>query len=154
MKVNNHSYKRKKNNHKHKNKVKKPKIYYADTNILVNMTYTVIDKRYAICTAVAKKGIESCFNLKDFPNDLGFHPHIELLNTIDELTHNTYIYRLDVDFDNVLDTIDDEDFETPIMIDDIIIIKINEYMFSLGSAEIYDYNNDEDIGYLNEPFDD
>lgn len=154
MKVNNHKYVRKKNNHKHKNKVKKPKIFYANTNLLVYMTYVVIDKRYAICTAVAKKGIESCFNIKDFPNNLGYHPHIELLNTINEINHNTYIYRLDVDFDNVLDTIDDEDFETSTSINDDVIEKINEYMFSLGSAEIYDYNNDEDISYLNEPFDD
>ena len=152
MKVNNHNYRRKKNNHKHKNNVKKPKIFYANTNLLAYMTYIVIDKRYAICTAVAKKGIESCFNIKDFPNNLGYHPHIELLNTINEITHNTYIYRLDVDFDNVLDTIDDEDFETPTMIDDTIIEKINEYMFSLGNAEIYDYNNGEDIDYLNEPW--
>lgn len=144
----------KKKSHKYRSKIKKPKIYYADTNILVHTNYVVIDKKYALCTSIAHKGIESCLssytNKFDFPNDLGYHPHIELINELNEPECNIYIYKITFDFENNEDIVADEDYETDFGINDDVICVINERLFTIGEDEIYP--NEDDLSFMNEQF--
>lgn len=141
---------------------KKPKIFYIDDNKLINICYTVINKTSAICISTISCYIDDCVTVnttfKDFPNDLGFYPNVELLNVINEPKYNVFIYKLDVDFYNDVNTIDVDDVELNASIKDVypninddIILKINQYLFNIrnadssySEADYEDYDEEED----------
>lgn len=139
--------------HKHKSNIKKPKIFYMNTNKLVQTSYTVIkNQNIAICTTIVDKFIDTELGvnkLKNFPTNLGYYPQVTVLNIINESTFTMWIYRIDIEFDNNYATVDDctDEKSNPTKITNDIIININNYLFTLNEP-IFD--DKEGLDYLYE----
>lgn len=121
---------------------------YFNSNDLMSTHYVVIDRNVAICTTIVKKDVYSYIELenkiKDFPNNLGYYPQIELLYELNEINYNVYGYRVFVEFDNNDDIIDFVENELPehTRINDEIIKMIHNYLFKIefDEPEIDDEN--------------
>lgn len=133
---------------KHIKKHRHYKLYY-NSNDLMSTHYVVIDKNIAICTTIVKKDVSDYIELenklKDFPNNLGYYPQIELLYKLNESNYNVYGYRVYVDFDDNDNTIefDENELSEPTRINDEIIKMVHNYLFRIEQ----DYTDDIDDDY-------
>ena len=129
---------------------RKPKVFYIDSNMLINTSYTVLNKTSAICVTTISSYVDDCVTVnttfRDFPCDLGFYPTIYLLNTINEPEYNIYIYKLDVDFYNRSDIVDKEPGteKTYLNIDDDVIYLVNHYLFRVRNEDMFSEEDDYD----------
>jgi hypothetical protein len=90
--------------------------------------------------------IEFKDKIKNFPNNLGYYPKLELLYELNEPEYNVYGYRISVEFDNTIDTIEfDETFSSePVRINDKIIKELHNYLFKIDYDESDNYDEDDD----------
>lgn len=132
---------------KHIKKHRHYKLYY-NSNDLMSTHYVVIDKNIAICTTIVKKDVSDYIELenklKDFPNNLGYYPQIELLYKLNESNYNVYGYRVYVDFDDNDNTIefDENGLSEPTRINDEIIKMVHNYLFKIEQDYISDIDED------------
>ena len=137
---------------KHHNKRRKYKLYY-NSNDLLSTHYIVIDRNTAICTTIVKANvlgsIEFEDKIKNFPNNLGYYPKLELLYELNEPEYNIYGYRILVEFDNTTDTVEfDESFSSePVRINDEIIKELHNYLFKIDYDESDNYDEDDEYEY-------
>lgn len=138
--------KKRKGNKRHKRKYK---LYY-NSNDLLSTHYIVIDRNVAICTTIVKANvlgsIEFENKIRNFPNNLGYYPKLELLYELNEPEYNVYGYRILVEFDNTADTIEfDETFSSePIRINDEIIKELHNHLFKIDYDGLDDYDEDDE----------